>query len=89
MSQSNKECNLILEISLNSQSPINKDLYLETTIKSISSVSKYPSYLIKNKINREYLNYKSPNYYFTDIGQKISKVQTIILLISANQSLVK
>ena len=72
MSQSNKECNLILEISLNSQSPINKDLYLETTIKSISSVSKYPSYLIKNKINSEYLNFKSSNYYFTDIGQSIS-----------------
>ena len=69
---SNKECNLIVEINLNSPSSGDKDLYLETTIKSISSIYKYPSYLIKNKINSEYLNSKSPNYYFTDIGQGIS-----------------
>ena len=68
----NEECKLIVEIKLNENNVQNKDFELETTIKSISIKEKYPSYLIKNKINREYLNYKSPNYYFTDIGQKIS-----------------
>jgi len=68
----NEECTLIVEIKLNENNVQNIHFELETTIKSISIKEKYPSYLIKNKINREYLNYKSPNYYFTDIGQKIS-----------------
>ena len=70
--QVDQECKLIVEISLSSSSPSTTDLNLETTIKSISSTNKYPSYLIKNKINSEYLNFKSPNYYYTDIGQGIS-----------------
>ena len=67
-----EECKLIVEISLSSSSAEKTDLTLETTIKSISSINKYPSYLIKNKINSENINFKSPNYYYTDIGQGIS-----------------
>ena len=48
--QVDQECKLIVEISLSSSSPSTTDLNLETTIKSISSTNKYPSYLIKNKI---------------------------------------
>ena len=66
------ECKLLVVISLSTKSNQKKELGLETTIKSISSKDKYPSYLIKNRINNEYLNFKSANYYYTDIGQKIS-----------------
>ena len=66
-----KECKLIVEITLSEAK--DKDIYLETAIKSISSANnKYASYLIKNKINSGYLHFKSPNYYFTDIGKGIS-----------------
>ena len=68
----NKQCELIVEIQLNETNENNKDFELEVTIKSISTINKYPSYLIKNKINREYLNFKSSNYYYTDIGHMLS-----------------
>ena len=70
--EQNQKCELYVEIQLKDNNQQNKDLELEVTIKSISSIHKYPSYLLKNEINREYLNFKSPNYYYTDIGQKIS-----------------
>ena len=66
------ECNLIVEIILEKEYLQNKYSTLEVTIKSISSVNQYPSYLIKNKINSEYLNFKSPNYYYSDIGENLS-----------------
>ena len=68
----NKECKLIIEIQLGENNTPDKNLELEVTIKSMSEYEKYPSYLVKNKINSEYLNYKTPNYYYTDIGYKIS-----------------
>ena len=68
----NQECKLTVEIILTNSKEENKDLELEVTIKSISLTEKYPSYLVKNKINSEYLNYISPNYYYTDLGEQLS-----------------
>ena len=65
-------CNLIVEIILGEAYLKDKYSTLEVAIKSISSVNQYPSYLIKNKINSEYLNFISPNYYYSDIGENLS-----------------
>ena len=70
--QQDQECKLTIEIKLNYNQEQNEDFELEVAIKSISEFDIYPSYLIKNEINSEYLNFKSPNYYYTDIGQAIS-----------------
>ena len=45
---------------------------LEITIKSLGIDDKYPSYLIKDNINSDYLTANNRNYYFTDLGQYIS-----------------
>ena len=45
---------------------------LEITIKSLGVDDKYPSYLIKDNVNSDYLIANNRNYYFTDLGQYIS-----------------
>ena len=70
--EKDSECRLIVEIELSDENLPNKDYELEIAIKSVSSSNRYPSYIIKNKINSEYLNCRSPNYYYTDLGQKTS-----------------
>ena len=67
----NQPCPLIVEIKLG-ESYSNTSPGLEMAIKSLGTIEKYPSYLIKNKLNSEYLSLNSPNYYYTDIGEAIS-----------------
>ena len=75
--ENGQECALLVEIKLFDDNIKKDDLELEISIKSLSTKEKYPSYLIKNKINSDYLNINSPNYYYTDIGQKIAGEITI------------
>ena len=67
----NQPCPLIVEIKL-LKSYSYTSPGLEIAIKSLGTIEKYPSYLIKNKLNSEYLSLNSPNYYYTDIGEAIS-----------------
>ena len=62
------ECSLIVEIK-----PTTKNVAeLEVSIKSLTNLEIYPSYIIKNKIISDYLNYDSPNYFYTEIGSSFS-----------------
>ena len=66
------ECGLIVEIELLSKDNIPENLELEVAIKSLTKLEVYPSYIIKNKVISDYLNYESPNYFYTEIGKSLS-----------------
>ena len=65
-------CPLIVEVEIEASSVENSSPSLEITIKSIGNEEVYPSYLLKDKINNDYLGFIGKNYYYTDLGKSIS-----------------
>ena len=65
-------CPLVAEVELTDSSLSKSNPSLEITIKSIGNTEVYPSYLIKDTINNDYLGFIGKNYYYTDLGNSIS-----------------
>ena len=65
-------CPLVVVVELKDSSLSKSNPSLEITIKSIGNAEVYPSYLLKDKINNDYLGFIGKNYYYTDLGKSIS-----------------
>ena len=68
----NQPCPLIVIVELTDFSLSKSNPSLEITIKSIGNAEVYPSYLVKDKINNDYLGFVGKNYYYTDLGKSTS-----------------